>query len=290
MKAQVQTYQTNDLEGQLTFVDSSPKYTKASKIVFGLIVAALAVAAVVSAFSPRPDPALTDLQVAMGEKGMLKRGMVTDPSQLSPGLRDQLAGSPVGEHGLVKKGIETTALSPGLAANLSGAAAGQHDVKASSAVAYTPAAYKPPAAYSAPAAPPAYVPPSFSAPAAPSISAPGILQPPPAAPGLLQPSAPAAPVLKAPAAPITQLAARPPVSAAPIGDKTYGEKAMVKRGAVEDPTLLSPGLRDQLAGAPVGEHGLIKKGDLDITQASPGLIAHTAGVAAGQHDAKVPGY
>jgi len=285
MKAQVQTYQTNDLEGQLTFVDSSPKYTKASKIVFGLIVAALAVAAVVSAFTPRSEPALTDLQVAMGEKGMLKRGMVTDPSQLSPGLRDQLAGSPVGEHGLVKKGIETTALSPGLAAHLSGAAAGQHDVKASTVsapAAYTP--YKPPA-YSAPAAPPAYTPPSFSAPPPPTISAPA-LQPPPAAPGLLQPSAPVAP--KAPVAPL--LAARPPVSSAAIGDKTYGEKAMVKRGAVEDPTLLSPGLRDQLAGAPVGEHGLIKKGDLDITQASPGLLAHTAGVAAGQHDAKMPGY
>jgi len=294
MKTPVQTYQTNDVEGQLICTDHSPKYTKASKIVLGLIVAGFAVAAVFSAFATRTVPALTNLQEVIGEKGKLKRGMVTDPSQLSPGLQNQLAGTRMGKHGLAKKGLETSSQTPVVAT--------VPDATPISAA----KPYKPPESYTAQgyigklsAVPPQYTPPSSSAPAASTIRTPEVLQPPPAAlqpseptsqSPLEEPTTPVAPSTTPLVAPLTQLVARPPVSSVPTGEKIYGEKALLKRGAVEDLSLLSPGLLDQLAGAPVGEHGLIKKGDLDITQASPGLTAHLAGVAAGQHDAKIPGY
>jgi len=248
----------------MEIADAPSRFSRRSIIAVGLTLAVIAITALASGFTGKTQATeLTNLQVAMGEKGMLKRGMVNDPSLLSPGLRDQLAGQPVGEHGLVKKGLETTALSPGLAAHLSGAPAGQHDVKAAQAY-QAPAPFQAPPAFSAPA----YSAPAYSAPA-PQYA------PPPAMPQLAALSA-----------------ARPPVAAlsasAPVGNKVYGEKGLLKRGEIQDPSQLSPGLLDQLAGAPVGEHGLVKRGEEDLTQVSPGLAAHLAGVAAGQHDAKVP--
>lgn len=52
----------------------------------------------------------------LGEKALLKRG-IEDPSQLSPGLRDQLAGAPMGEKSMIKRGMEDISkASPGLIA------------------------------------------------------------------------------------------------------------------------------------------------------------------------------
>jgi len=51
----------------------------------------------------------------MGEKGMLKKGMISDVSSMSPGLQAQMAGQPMGEKAMVKRGMEDPSMmSPGL--------------------------------------------------------------------------------------------------------------------------------------------------------------------------------
>jgi len=70
-------------------------------------------------------------------------------------------------------------------------------------------------------------------------------------------------------------------------EHALGEKGLIRKGLEINPEEFSPGLKDQLSEpGSMGEHGLLKKGKIDLSEVSPGLAAHVAGVAAGQQDVK----